>query len=60
MGFIEIKTSKGWVNLEDLLNSRENCDKCGADEAPAQPEGYQACDPPELIIYFCVKCRAEH
>jgi DNA-directed RNA polymerase subunit M/transcription elongation factor TFIIS len=60
MGYIEIKTSKGWVDLGDLLNSRENCDKCGKDEAPAQPAGYQPCDPPELIIYFCTECRGTH
>ena len=56
MGEIEIHTVDGWVPLKDVIQGRENCDKCGKEEK-AEGAGYQQCDPPELIIYFCRECR---
>jgi hypothetical protein len=56
MADIEIHTVNGWVPLKDVIQGRENCDKCGKEEG-AEGAGYQQCDPPELIIYFCRECR---
>ena len=56
MGELEVHTANGWVYLNDIIPGRENCDKCGQ-EGPAEGAGYQNCNPPELIIWFCRKCR---
>ncbi len=56
MADMEIHTVNGWVPLKDVIQGRENCDKCGKEEG-AEGAGYQQCDPPELIIYFCRECR---
>ena len=56
MGEIEVHTVHGWVPLKDIIQGRENCDKCGKEEK-SEGAGYQKCVPPELIIYFCRDCR---
>jgi hypothetical protein len=56
MGDIEIHTADGWVKLQDLIIGQETCSKCG-DQGEAESIGYQKCDPPELLIWFCKECR---
>ena len=55
MAKVQVHTAYGWVDLDDLIPGRENCDKCGESEN-ADAAGYQKCEP-ELIIYFCKECR---
>lgn len=56
MGNIQIHTAYGWVDLEDLIIGTEKCSTCGIEE-DAEGAGYVKCDPPELRIWLCRKCR---
>jgi hypothetical protein len=59
MGDLEIHTPYGWVRLEDTIQGIETCTVCGEFEG-AEGEGYVKCDPPELLVYLCRKCRSKH
>ena len=56
MGDIEIHTADGWKRLGDIIIARIKCSKCG-EEGEAESIGFQKCDPPELLIWFCRECR---
>ena len=56
MGDIEIHTADGWVKLDDIIIARIKCSKCDK-EGEAESIGFQKCDPPELLIWFCRACR---
>jgi hypothetical protein len=56
MGNIQIHTAYGWVDLEELIIGIEKCSTCGLEE-DAEGAGYVKCDPPELRIWLCRKCR---
>lgn len=56
MAKVQVQTAYGWVDLDDLIPGKENCDKCG-EKFDADSAGYQNCNPPELIIWFCRECR---
>lgn len=59
MAKVQVHTAYGWVDLDDLIPGKENCDKCG-EKYDADSAGYQNCNPPELIIWFCRECRKTH
>ena len=56
MGFIEIHTVNGWVNIEDIIIGTEKCTRCAKQE-DAEGAGYMKCDPPELMVWLCRECR---
>jgi hypothetical protein len=59
MADLEIHTVHGWVKLEDVIQGQETCTVCGEVEG-AEGAGYVKCDPPELLVYLCRKCRVKH
>ena len=44
------------MDLEDVIQGQETCTNCSAVE-PAEGAGFVKCDPPELLVYLCRKCR---
>jgi len=59
MADLEIHTASGWRKLEDIIQGQETCTTCGAIEG-AEGEGFVKCDPPELLVYLCRKCRIDY
>ena len=56
MGDLEIHTVNGWVKLEDIIPGEETCSICQS-VGEAEGAGYVKCDPPELMVWLCRKCR---
>ena len=53
MGQIQIHTAEGWVNLEDIIQAKDQCTTCGEVE-DADGAGYMSIDP---LMFYCIKCR---
>ncbi len=53
MGEIQIHTAAGWVNLEDIIQVKDQCTTCG-EVFDADGAGYLCIDP---ILFYCRKCR---
>jgi len=53
MGELQIHTDRGWVNLEDIIQAKDQCTTCGK-VFDADGAGYMSIDP---ILFYCRKCR---
>lgn len=53
MGQIQIHTAEGWVNLEDIIQAKDQCTTCN-EVFDADGAGYMSIDP---LLFYCIKCR---
>jgi hypothetical protein len=56
MGDLEIHGAYGWRKLEDIIIGEETCSLCQS-VGEAEGAGYVKCNPPELMVWLCRKCR---